>query len=328
MPARIGLIAVSTAVILISTGLAASAVVIDGRSVRLPRGSAAAVQNAPASAASQPDLTYHDGQVMQTNTTHAIYWVPNGFKLGNGYQSTLDSYFQDVAAASGQTDNVYQALTQYYESLGSGKSFIRYEQAFAGAVTDTQAFPTGKNCPTYAKKMKVCITDGQIDSEIQRLADAQQWSGGAADTYMVFLPMQTGSCFNASGKVCAFKSYCAYHFWTGQSAASFAYAVIPYATTASMKAVCGAPGGIAGNDADNALDAVSHEHREMINDPFGQGWWDRNGWEGSDKCAYNYGTNLGITTSGQPYNQLIDGHPYALQMEWSNASHGCVQRGI
>jgi hypothetical protein len=35
---------------------------------------------------------------------------------------------------------------------------------------------------------------------------------------------------------------------------------------------------------------------------------------------------LGTAPNGQQYNQLINGHRYYLQREWSNASAGCVQR--
>jgi hypothetical protein len=42
-----------------------------------------------------------------------------------------------------------------------------------------------------------------------------------------------------------------------------------------------------------------------------------------DKCAWNFGTALGSTGSGE-YNQVINGHDYYLQQEWSNVSSGCA----
>ena len=71
-------------------------------------------------------------------------------------------------------------------------------------------------------------------------------------------------------------------------------------------------------EADPTINVVSHEHRESINDPLGNAWYDRRGYEGSDKCAWNFGTLTG------DYNQTINGHHYALQQEWSNASSGCA----
>src|SRR5437667_8169767 len=68
------------------------------------------------------NLTYHGGSVMHTNTTYAIYWVPAGQTVSSKYESLITGFFQDVAAASGSTSNVYYSDTQYSDSNGS----IRY----------------------------------------------------------------------------------------------------------------------------------------------------------------------------------------------------------
>ena len=38
------------------------------------------------------------------------------------------------------------------------------------------------------------------------------------------------------------------------------------------------------------------------------------------------GTPLGTAPNGSPYNQVINGHSYWYQAEWSNFTHSCVQR--
>jgi|SRR5450755_345473 PKD repeat protein len=38
------------------------------------------------------------------------------------------------------------------------------------------------------------------------------------------------------------------------------------------------------------------------------------------------GTALGTAPNGSPFNQVINGHPYWYQTEWSNFAHRCVQR--
>src|SRR5205807_1956866 len=52
------------------------------------------------------------------------------------------------------------------------------------------------------------------------------------------------------------------------------------------------------------------------------------GFENGDKCAYNWGSALG--GSGTPadpfYNQVINGHHYYYQQEWSNQGRTCLQR--
>jgi len=70
------------------------------------------------------------------------------------------------------------------------------------------------------------------------------------------------------------------------------------------------------------LNVVSHEHNEAITDEQGSAWFDSQGAENGDKCAWNFGTVLNSTTYGQ-YNQIIGTGKYYLQQEWSNANMGC-----
>src|SRR5207248_11622198 len=37
-------------------------------------------------------------------------------------------------------------------------------------------------------------------------------------------------------------------------------------------------------------------------------------------------SSLGTAADGSPYNQVINGHFYWYQEEWSNYTHSCVQR--
>ena len=100
---------------------------------------------------------------------------------------------------------------------------------------------------------------------------------------------------------------------------------MPYADTDA--ASCGVGQRPNNSDADDTLNVTSHEHREMIEDPSGAGWYDASGNEGADKCAWKFGAVLGSTATGA-YNQIIDGHDYYVQEEWTNARATCVQRGL
>jgi hypothetical protein len=100
----------------------------------------------------------------------------------------------------------------------------------------------------------------------------------------------------------------------------------------------------AGNNADSTISTISHEQVEAITDPYGDGWWSEDpepapsnpsgpsgpagpfyGSEIADLCAWNFGNPLGTTPEGESYNQVINGHSYFLQTEYSNADEGCVQ---
>lgn len=103
------------------------------------------------------------------------------------------------------------------------------------------------------------------------------------------------------------------------------YANQPY--TGHNLSACGsgqAPNGDAA--ADSTLSVVSHEANETITDPLLNAWYDAQGNENGDKCAWTFGTPLG-GTNGSYYNQVIGTGKYYLQREWSNASSSCVLKG-
>ena len=102
------------------------------------------------------------------------------------------------------------------------------------------------------------------------------------------------------------------------------YANMPYADT--VPAAYDAGQHPNGDDADATLNVTSHEHNEAITDEQGNAWYDNQGYENGDKCAWTFGSALGSTGSGL-YNQVIGSGRYYLQREWSNASAGCVLTG-
>src|SRR5919108_1603562 len=61
-----------------------------------------------------------------------------------------------------------------------------------------------------------------------------------------------------------------------------------------------------------------------MSDPLLDAWYadDNGGYEGSDQCAWYFGTETG--TAGAKYNQTINGHHYDLQLEWSNKGSKCL----
>jgi hypothetical protein len=252
------------------------------------------------------NLVYHGGKVLRTNKTVAIYWGPAG-GFATNYASTINQYFSDVQAASNSTSNVYSVLNQYYDGTGS----IAYSSTFSEALTDTSAYPAS-GCSDSVAATSICLSDAQFRAEVQKMVG----SPDSNTTYFVFTGRGVGSCY-ASGS-CAFSQYCAYHSNVSVGGTTVQYANQPYTDT--VPAACDAgyyPNGQS-TEADPTINVVSHEHRESINDPLGNAWYDRRGYEGSDKCAWNFGTLTGN------YNQTINGHHYALQQEWSNASSGCA----
>jgi hypothetical protein len=260
------------------------------------------------------NLTYHFGPVMRTNTTYAIYWVPPGYSISSNYSGLIDGFLGNVAADSTKSGNVYFSDTQYSDSTGS----IAYNSSFAGSAVDTHAYPRSGCTDRYTS---VCLTDGQIQTELQSVLAAHGWSPSISKLFFVFTPRNVGSCY---GSACSYSYFCAYHSQIGSGTGATLYANQPYA--AWVPSACGSGQSPNSDDADSTINVASHEHNESITDPLGTAWYDRSGNENGDKCAWQFGTALG-GGPGTKYNQSINGAHYYLQQEWSNRSTGCVLTG-
>ncbi len=74
--------------------------------------------------------------------------------------------------------------------------------------------------------------------------------------------------------------------------------------------------------ADSTANTLSHEIFEAVTDPLGTAWYDKNGEEIGDKCAWTFTPY----TTGANYTNIVGGQNYYIQREWSNLASGCVQQ--
>jgi len=262
--------------------------------------------------------------VMRTNTVYAIYWMPTGSTCGSvscaSYESTVNRYFTDVAAASGTNTNVYSDDTQYYDATGDAA----YDSTFGGSYVDTSALPAN-GCTDGSDA--VCVSNQALEAEIQSVVTAEHWPNGKTSLFFILLPSGIGACYG--GTHCTtdpVNGWCAYHSgFMGANSSPIVYAAEPFDGT-----ITGCHGAVGqgfpnGTDADSAINTISHEQNEAITDPWGNAWFNGDYEEIADLCAWTFGSPLG-TASGEPYNQLINGHAYSVQREYSNDGSACVQR--
>ncbi len=270
------------------------------------------------------NLDYNGGPVMPSNTNYTVYWSPSGpSAYPAGYQTGVNGYLEDLAHDSGGTANVDSVSSQYNDTSGK---FAEYDSHFGGALLDTHPYP--KNGCTQAT---ICLTDAQIQTELTRFVEAEHLPMDLTHEYFLLTPPKVESCFEASGEECSAGSskpvYCAYHGNIPVAGGELIYANDPYVTGNGGCDDGNHPNG----PSDGALEGgLSHEHNESITDPEpNNAWTDFGGPEPGeigDKCGGETGAPLGETGSHATYNQVINGHFYWYQEEWSNQSHGCLQR--
>jgi hypothetical protein len=107
--------------------------------------------------------------------------------------------------------------------------------------------------------------------------------------------------------------YCAWHSTTTASGGTIAFTNLPYLPDAGYG--CGANFVHAGRSGltDGVSIVLGHEQAEVETDPLLDAWYDSNGEEAADKCAWQ----------DVAANPNADGYP--TQPLWSNASASCVQ---
>jgi PKD repeat protein len=277
------------------------------------------------------NMTYHGGALMiGPHTTHVVYWQPAGFTVTANYHSLIERYMGDVAADSGRATNVYATDTQYDDSTNT---FIQYQQTYAGALTDTTAFPaTVAGCPLTdgTRTVANCLTQTQESTELDNFIQANSLPRGLDHLYIFVLPDNVETCFDdfsdCGNILNTSPRYCAYHssFNIGGHGLTL-WANEPYIGFADNHCNSGTASARPNGDVtDHELNVISHEHNEAITDPTAAGWFDGStGGENGDLCNFNFGTRIANNGVGD-YNQLINHNPYELQLEWSNASSACA----
>ena len=267
-----------------------------------------------------------------------------------------------MATDSGRNTNVFSTLTEYYGTNGP----INYQIRLGGPIDDTNPIPPdGCNLTTKDRTgiypdgsgYDSCIDDAQVNAEIASVVKANKLTVSLSNIYVLFIPKHVETCFLAGsvssrghGQACTINQeklpggYCAYHT---MAANRMVYANLSYpiyhSPLQTALFTCGSDAGIAfgrnhlqspnGNpDADVEVSPTSHEIMEAITDPdVSTGWYDAVGNENGDECAYRFDTPLGGTLADNTfYNQLINGHEYMTQTEFSNKDFantglGCLE---
>jgi PKD repeat protein len=318
----------------------------------------------PESCPTNPDngtVCYLGGPVLHTSDPYLVFWDPGG-QIPASSEALIRRYLSDVAADTGENDDVYGGERQYYDSTG----FAAQRQTFSSAtqvITDQHAFPGFTiGCPQVSGYTG-CVTDQDIENELTDLIQNHGYPSGTgpgAPIYFVITPPATdvcdgtGSCADPSNS----SSFCGYHTYFQVGGANVVYAVVPFGSLGPAQNVLTcqysqftAPQEPNTDPADVIVDDLSHENSESITDPIvNTGWLDNNasltlgsGDEIADNCQ-SYGSPAappqGISANAYPilggnstpangltygtaYDQLINGDQYITQTEWSNGDLNC-----
>ncbi len=281
------------------------------------------------------NMDYNGGPVMPANTAYMLRWSPGGESAyPAGYLSGLEQWFTDLAHDSGGVQNTDSVSAQYADLTGAHAS---YATTFGGVLDDTNPYPTAQ-CPVNSPVV-ACLTDPQIQQELVNYVTGHGLKADLSHEYFLLTPPGVETCFTndpstgfggCSAGIVPFSglaAFCAYHQNTSLSQ-FLIYANDPYVPGNPHCDDGNHPNGIADGELSGGL---SHEQNESVTDPIPNDAWTNGagasqGEEVGDQCGRQMGATLGTAPDGAKYNQVINGHFYWYQEEWSNVGHACLQR--
>jgi hypothetical protein len=286
------------------------------------------------------NMDYNGGPIMPSNTDFMLMWSPHGLgAYPQGFTFGIARYFTDLQHDSGGNQNVDSIDPQYNDLTGA---VAKYEVRFGGVLVDTDPYPPAQ-CPVggtgAAGTVTNCLTDVQIQQEIANFVTSHHLPADLSHEYFLLTPPHVESCFTSdpttgfggcsAGEPLNIAAYCAYHQNTATTTMVL-YANMPYDADNPLCQDGNYPNGLISDGEING--GLSHEHNESVTDPLPNDAWTNgaganHGLEVGDQCEFGMmGTPLGNAPNGSPYNQVINGHFYWYQEEWSNFTHSCVQR--
>jgi hypothetical protein len=273
-----------------------------GGKVPTGKGKGTAVYRADAPAAVPPKVVdngiyYHNGPVMH-GTIH-IYFIYYGSWSGNTAAKTI---LEDWAAHIGGSA-YFNTNTTYTDSTNAA---VSNSITFGGSTTDN--YSQGSS-----------LTDAKIFTILQAAISANRLPLDAQGIYFV---LTSADVAETSG-FC--NVYCGWHTYGTISSVKIKYSFVGNhdRCPSSCEAIPNNdPNGNPG--ADGMISAMSHELEEAATDPLLNAWYDNDGNENADLCAYNYGPTYN-TPNGSVANVRFGSRDYLIQRNWINANGGgCV----
>jgi hypothetical protein len=241
----------------------------------------------PAHQASKPqarvqNLVNHGGPIMTNPDVVSIFW---GAKWGT------DNTHQQVKT------NIL-AFFANFGSTGEWKTIQQYGVSSPASLTN-QSFLDTSEPPSAG------VSDSDIQSEVSKYID----QGGIFNDHTIYEVFLTSDHYAVLGSSTScggpHLQFCAYHSNYTHNGTDIKYSSMPYPSCSG----CQTSGWGAALNFDHF---ATHETREAATDPDGTAWFDRQGNEADDKCAWNPTPFIGSGSFGYQY-------------EWSNADRGCVK---
>lgn len=241
-------------------------------------------------------ITYHNGPIMLGTTNAYVIWYGDWTKSVNGTQIISD-FLSNVGGSP-----YFNINTTYYNG---NKAYVSNSVTLAGSTSDT----------TY--KYGTNLTDANVTSIV---TDAISSNRLPLDANGVYFVLTSGDVGESSGFL---TKYCGWHTYTTYSSTVVKYSFVgdPTKNMSACSVQSTSPNGNAAVDA--MISVIAHELEEAVTDPQLNAWYDTQGAENADKCAWKFGTTY-TTSNGSVANMKIGTRDYLVQQNWVVTTQSCA----
>lgn len=245
------------------------------------------------------------------------------------YPGDLTNYFAGPTVNRAQTHNLYVNCGKRCFGNPSGFQNDLYDSNFIHVTDQYVGSSQGDRYNvgfggTILYPVSGTLGDSDLFAIIYAGATAKgPFNTGYKHIYNVFLPQGVDLCSDSVGGCYSPDNpdtwvFCAFHGSVDFSDIGHVlFTVIPYQNVGGCSVTGSSPNGVLADSTDSTL---SHETFETITDPDGTGWWNFTdlalfGEEIADECENAFGDASVVRLNGQQY---------AIQSEYSNATHACT----
>jgi hypothetical protein len=236
-------------------------------------------------------LLYHSGGVMNTGASvQAIYW---GTSWGSSsFAADKVSGLTDLYGGFGGSSYL-NTNTEYTDAAGNHASpAVNFNRT---ALVDASATPS-----------KDPGTSGVL-AEVSKMISKPVANG----YYPVYTDIRRGSA-----------GYCAWHSWGTVNSVPVQFAFF-FDLDGDSGCDPGDPASVHSQGLEALANVSGHELSEALTDPRGAGWFDRQGAENADKCAWTFGGNVTLGGSSWKIQGNFSNAAYQAKSGYDHA--GCIQ---
>jgi hypothetical protein len=246
----------------------------------------------------QNGINYHNGTVMGTtaSTIPTVYFIWYGNWAGDSTVDILSNLARGIGASP------YYKINSSY--MDASSRTVMPKVNFGCGATDNYSMGTS-------------LTDSSIYYIIKNAVAANKVPLDPNGIYFVL----TSPDVKETSGFCT--SFCGWHSAASLNSVRLRYSFIGNAKTQCPNACLPQSSTSPNNNpgGDGMASVFAHELEETVTDPDFSAWYDTNGNENADKCAWTFGATQ-TDVKGARYNMTINKMNYMIQQNWVNLNGG------